>query len=285
MGGGGDSGPQTNTTISRSEPPPYVQPYSESLMQRAGALSNTGYSPYPGQQVADLNSLQNQGLQMTASRAIQGSPLMNESQSQLTATARGDYLDPSTNPAWAPMAQSITDAYSKGTAAQTDAAFARSGAYGGSAYRDQTQTNQKALGDSLATASGNLYNSERLNQLRATGQAPEMATADFQNAQALLGVGDTYRQNTQEGLNQQYQTWLQQQQWPYQNLDVLSNAIRTSMGGGGSSTTTQPDPYRSNPTAGALGGGLLGYGLGSAINPAYGAAGAGLGALGGYLAY
>jgi hypothetical protein len=234
-----------------------------------------------------LNELQNMGLQMTQTRALQGSPLMNASQQQLKSTVQGDYLDPSTNPAWAPMSQAITDAYSKGTAAQTDAAFARSGAFGGSAYRDQTGTNQKALGDSLSLAAGNLYNTERLNQLRATQQAPEMATADYQNAQALLGVGDVYRENTQDQLNQQYQQWLQAQQWPYQNLDVLANGIRTSMGGGGTNTTTAPNPYQPNRTAGALGGGLLGYGLGSQLsqNPYAGALGAGVGALGGYLAY
>jgi hypothetical protein len=284
--GGGGSAPTTTTSINKSEPPAYVQPYSEQLLTRAGQLSNAPYQAYTGQMIQPLNATQQQGLQMTIDRATQGSPLMNASNAELTKTASGAYLDPTTNPAWASMAKGITDAYSKGTAAQTDAAFARAGAFGGSAYRDQTQTNQAALGGALAGAAGNLYNDERLNQLRATQQAPQMATADYQNAQALLGAGDVYRQEGQDQLNQQYQQFLQQQQWPYQNLDVLANAIRTSMGGGGTSTTTAPNPYQSNRTAGALGGGLLGYGAGQMIGGSIAPyAGAGIGALAGGLAF
>jgi hypothetical protein len=287
-GGGGGSQPtsSTNVTTTKSEPPEYVKPYNIDLLNRAGTLSNQPYTPYPGQQVAPLNPLQQQGLEMTGRRAGLGSPLVRAAQTEVQRTAQGDYLNPATNPAWAPMSKAITDAYSKGTAAQTDSAFARAGAFGGSAYQDQTQTNQKALADSLGLTAGNLYNSERLNQLRATQQAPELAREDYADAQAVLGMGDVYRQNEQEVLNQQYQQWLQQQQWPYQNLDVLANGIRTSMGGGGSSITTAPNPFQPSRTAGILGGGLLGYGIGSQFqNPYAGPVGAGLGALGGYLSY
>lgn len=289
LGGGGSSTPANTTSTTVNQPPAFVQPSSEDLLSRATTLSNAPYNPYPGQLVAPLNATQQQGLNQTIQRATDGSPLMNASQQNLTDTVNGKYLDPSTNPSWAPTAQAITDAYSKGTAAQTDAAFSRAGAYGGSAYQDQVGINQKALGDSLSNAAGTLYNNERTNQLRATDQAPAMAQADYANAQALLGVGDVQRQNTQDTLNQQYQQFLQQQQWPYQNLDVLANAIRTSMGGGGSSVTTAPNPYQPNPTASALGGGLLGAGLGSALSTSggtnYAPYGAAAGALTGYLAY
>lgn len=288
MGGGGSSGPSTTTSISKSEPPAYTQPYSEDMLRRAGDLSSAPYKPYTGQLIQPLNADQTTGLQMTSNRARNGSPLMNASQQQLQATVRGDYLDPSTNPAWAPMSKAITDAYSKGTAAQTDAAFAKAGAFGGSGYSNQTEVNQRALGESLQSAAGGLYNNERLNQMRATQQAPQMAESDYRDAQAMLGSGDVQRQEGQDQLNQQYQQFLQAQQWPYQNMDILANAIRTSMGGGGTNTTTAPNPYQPNRTAQALGGGTLGYGLAQAFSPQgqnYGPYGAAAGALGGYLSY
>lgn len=289
VGGGGSSSqpaPANTTTTTTNAPPAFVQPYSEDLLKRAGTLSGAPYQPYGGQMISPMTDDQRAGLTMTSNRARDGSPLMNASQGELQKTVGGAYLDPSTNPAWAPMSKAITDAYSKGTAAQTDAAFAKAGAFGGSGYQDQTQTNQKALGDTLSGAAGNLYNNERLNQLRATQQAPEMAKSDYMDAQAMLGSGDVQRQEGQDQLNQQYQRFMQAQQWPYQNMDVLANAIRTSMGGGGSSVTTAPNPYQPNRTAGALGGGLLGYGLGQAYGGQVAPyAGAGLGALAGGLVY
>ena len=49
------------------------------------------------------------------------------------------------------------------------------------------------------------------------------------------------------------------------------------MGGGGSSVTSSPNAYQSNSTASALGGGLLGYGVGGAMGyPTAGAIGGGL---------
>jgi len=107
----------------------------------------------------------------------------------------------------------------------------------------------------------NTYNQERTNQLRAQGFAPQMAEADYRDAQAMLGVGDIAREYTQSKLNEQYGKWQAKQQWPYQQLDVLANAIRTTMGGGGTTTTSAPNANQSNRFANAIAGGAAGYGL------------------------
>lgn len=289
MGGGGDSGGGgTNTTISKTEPPAYVQPYSEQLMQRGSNLSNAPYNPYGGQRISSLTPAHEYGLQMTADRAINGSPVMNAAQQNLTQTAQGDFLNPATNPAWAPTAQAITDAYRRGTAAQTDAAFSRAGAFGGSAYNEMTAANNEALGNTLAKAAGDLYNNERTNQMRAAMFAPQMAEADYRDAQALLGVGDAQRGYEQQLLDQAYSDWNEAQLYPYRQLDVLGSTIHTASGGYGGSTSTQQmaNPTNSSPLSGAIGGGLLGYGMAnyfpqSGINPMMGAAGGAL--LGGLL--
>ena len=52
-----------------------------------------------------------------------------------------------------------------------------------------------------------------------------------------------------------------EQQHPYQQLDLLANAIRTSMGGGGTNVTSAPNAYQPNSTAQMIGTGLTMGGL------------------------
>ena len=279
-GGGGDSGgggggqPATTTTISKSEPPAYVQPYSEDLMKRAGDLSKQPYQAYTGERIAGLTPEHTSALGAITNRAMSGSPVMNAAAQNLYDTASGAYMSPDSNP------------YLKQTVdtAMGDAATKVNSQFSGSNYG--TTANQEVLGRTMGDVAGNLYGqnyqNERTNQLRTAMFAPQFAESDYRDAQALLGVGDIYRDQSQQGLNQQYEQWMNQQQWPYQQMDVLANAIRTSMGGGGSSVTSSPNAYQANSTANMLGGGLLGYGLGNAAGSPYmGAAGGAL--LGGLL--
>lgn len=111
----------------------------------------------------------------------------------------------------------------------------------------------------------NTYNQERTNQLRAQGFAPQMAEADYRDAQAMLGAGDISREYVQSKLNEQFSNWQAQQQWPYQQLDVLANAIRGTMGAGSSTTSSAPNANQSNRLAGAIAGGAAGYGLADAM--------------------
>jgi len=141
----------------------------------------------------------------------------------------------------------------------------------------QDLSRNAATNEAQFTRQQNAWDSERDNQMRSMSLAPQFFGTDKQRAQTLLGVGDIYRDYNQNIYNQNYQDWLSKQQQPYQNLDVLANAIRTSMGGGGSSVTSSPNAYQSNSTASALGGGLLGYGVGGAMGyPTAGAIGGGL---------
>jgi hypothetical protein len=242
--------------------------------------------PYPDQQVSPLNQQQTQGLQMAQDRAIAGSPVQNAANQNLLDTSSGKYLDIGTNPAWAPMAQRITDSYRTGTAAQTDAAAARANALGGSGYNQQMELNQRALGDSLSGAAGQLYNDERTRQMQANLFAPQAAQADFQNAQALLGVGDTYRQYNQDVMNNQYQNQYARADWPYQRVNWFNNQLGQLTGNGSNGTTTGPNPYQPNRTANALGGALAGAGAGAMYGSSYPVVGTAIGALaGGALGY
>lgn len=193
--------------------------------------------------------------------------------------------------------------YAAGTGAQTMAQFRNAGAFGGSAMAE-TQANQnRVLGDTLANASNQArmqdysnqqqlaesfaqrndqqYNAERQRQIQAMMFAPQLANTDYQNYQALLGVGDIQRDDQQSQLNDAYQRWLNQVNAPYQQLETLASGITGATGGGMARSQTSPNPYQKSNTASALGGLASGAAAGSMFGPWGAAIGGGLGLLGG----
>jgi hypothetical protein len=136
----------------------------------------------------------------------------------------------------------ITRNYQEAIAPQTDANFARAGAFGGSAWQQANERNQRGLGEALgntsnAMRSGN-YSQERQNQMQAYGLLPSVSQAGMGVAQNLYGMG----QNVQNQAANQ--------------LGILGNAVGVGMGGAGQSTTGANPNYRS-PLQTALGLGAL----------------------------
>ena len=136
----------------------------------------------------------------------------------------------------------ITRNYNETLAPQTNANFARAGAFGGSAWQQANERNQRGLGEALgntsnAMRSGN-YSQERQNQMQAYGLLPQVSQAGMGVAQNLYGMG----QNVQnQDANQ---------------LGILGNAVGVGMGAAGQSTTGANPNYRS-PLQTAIGLGAL----------------------------
>ena len=138
------------------------------------------------------------------------------------------------------------------------------------------------LAGQLSNLYGQNYNNERTNQLSAMQFAPQMQNMGYTDAKQLLGAGDIQRSYVQDLFNQQYGDWQAAQNQPFANLDTLQRTISGSIGNAGVSTQTAPNPYRANPFASMIGGGLSGAGLGSALfGNTGGLVGAGLGAASG----
>ena len=283
MSGGGGNVPSETSSTTQQQLPGWAQPYQRNIAERGYSLSEQPYQQYQGQRVADIAPESQLGLGMATQRAIQGSPEVNASRNMVAQTAAGDYLSPDSNP-W--LKQTVDRALGD-VRTQVNSQFNQgAGGYGGSANQELLTRN---LGDTAASMYGGNYQGERLNQLRASQQAPQLAAQDYIDTQALMGVGDVYGQRQQQLLNTQYGDWQQQQQYPYQQLDVLGNALNRSVGNTGTVSSQQSQPVAYNPMAGAIGGGIAGYGLGSAAQNQFGSyspyVGAALGALGGYNAY
>ena len=189
--------------------------------------------------------------------------------------------------------QDVMDNYNKTVNPQLAAMDRASGAFGNSGVQEMRSDSQQNLARELGNVSSglrfqdygqqaqlaesglsrdatlaaqqqanqlNVFNNERNNQMASMEFAPQLAESDYRDAQALLGVGDIYRDDSQQNLNFNYDQWQQAQNYPYQQLDVLANALRTSVGAGGSSVMSAPNAYSSNSTANMLGTGLMGYG-------------------------
>jgi hypothetical protein len=294
MMGGGES---TSNTVSEFKPPEYTREPWQNLVANATQLAGQGMPIYTGQTVAPLSQQSQAGIGQLTSLATQGSPLYNAGQTNLTGTLQGDFMNPyataanpyiGNNPYLQQMIeqsnQGITDAFSRGTAAQTDRAAAMAHAFGGSGQLEAQQANAGTLGRILAqNTSGllgqNYYNSanlaeqglnraggavesERARQLQAAGMAPGYQSADINAIQAMMGGGDAVQNYQQQLLNAASGLFSQFQQAPWMLSDLLGSALSRASGGQGttSSQIVQPgvSPWQALAGAGAGAYGMFG---------------------------
>lgn len=93
--------------------------------------------------------------------------------------------------------------------------------------------------------------------LGQVGAAQAMRQQDLEGYKNIIGLGDSAYAKDQTALDQQYQDWLNQQNWALQMQDVLGNTLSRASGVGGQNVSTVPYSRSNN----ALGLGLLGAGL------------------------
>jgi hypothetical protein len=275
--------PSTTTTI--QEMPYQAQVLANYLQTGAVDAYNRPYQSYDStQRISPLTQQHQLGIGQATNQALYGSPEVNAARGEIARTVGGanlygnPYLDATFNQA----ANRMSDAYARGTSAQTLAQFNQAGAFGGSAMQEAQEANNRAFADSLAQLGANVYGQnyaqERQRQVGLAALAPELASSRYKDTQALLGVGDVVREQDQALRNAQFEDFMRQLNYPYSQLDVLANAIRGITGGGGG-IVTAPNPYQPNRTANVLGGAAAGAGIGEIINQGYGGYGAGLGGL------
>jgi hypothetical protein len=285
----------TSNTVQKFEPPEYTTQPWQDYMNNAIGLQQQGLPIYTGQTVAPISQQAQIGSNMLTSMATQGTPLYNAGQTNLTGTLQGDFMNPyataanpyiGNNPYMQQMIgqsnQNITDAFSRGTAAQTDRAAAMAHAFGGSGQLEAQQANAATLARALAeNTSGllgqNYYNSgnlaeaglnraagsvegERARQLQAAGMVPGFQGADMSAIQGMMGAGDANQAWQQQLLNAGQNLFSQFAQAPWQLSDLIGSVLSRTSGQGGT-TSTQIYGPSSNPWQTAAGIGAAGYGL------------------------
>lgn len=227
-------GSKTQTTTNQTVIPEEVKPLLSQYLSQAQTLSQQ-----PGS-----NAMMDRGAAQASWQADNAYSGINAARAGLMDVAAGQGYDQ--NPYFDATVQKsmgdITRNYQEAIAPQTDANFARAGAFGGSAWQQANERNQRGLGEALgntsnAMRSGN-YSQERQNQMQAYGLLPSVSQAGMGVAKNLYGMG----QNVQnQDANQ---------------LGILGQAVGVGMGGAGQSTTGANPNYRS-PLQTALGLGAL----------------------------
>ena len=275
MGGGGGG----QNTVTRTELDPAVRPYVEYGLSEAQKLYQTpGPSYFPGQSYVSPSGTTQLGLQAAQNRALVGNPLVPAAQAQTLANIQGGYLggSPFFQGAFQPAAQAAQQSFydTMGNIAST---ASRAGRYGSPAMQNLENRALGQFSQALTNTAGQLayqnYEAERARQMAATGAAPTMAQADYQDIQQLLNVGQAQEGYQEMALQDAVNRFNFQQNLPAAKLQQYLSAAYGSPQGG---ISTQP-VYR-NTGANVLGGAIGGYAL-SGGNPYATAGGAALGGL------
>ena len=235
MGGGGSG---NTTTTQKFEPPENTKEGWNTYMQNATNLMGQPYQSSGIPTVAPFNDFQQTSQNMLYDRALSGAPDLNAGRAAVTGIASGNQANPwqaflagtasgaNSNPFLAnaqsmangkanpymvdpqavidATAADMTKAAQKGTMAQTDAAFNRAGAYGGSAYTEAQAANSAELANSIGSMSAqarlaanqqnaNTWGQDQQRALQATGMGGGMFDSGMgRQIQAAMGGGQMF---------------------------------------------------------------------------------------------
>jgi hypothetical protein len=264
---------QTSTTM--SGPAPWLEPYLQSYVGNAARLASQPQPMYMGPRVAPWNQNYTNAIDLTRQTAMNSSPDVLAGRGAVTNIAGGAYqnnpwlANDYTGAVIGDTARQMTDAFGRGTQAGTNAMFSRDNAFGGSAWQETNAANAGQLAQQVGAMANQYrlgtqqqgagdYRSGVNQQLGAAGMAPAMQGMDLQAGQALAGAGDMQRNFQQQLMDTNYNTWLGQQSYPYQQAQFFGGAL--GIPGGGTSTTTSPGMS-------PLGAGLGALAIGASLWP------------------
>lgn len=312
----GSSG--TNSTTTVNSVPPFLQQGLTSLFGQAEATSSIPYSPYPGPTVAPLSQQQTQGIGQAQQYSQAAQPwLQNAGQyaansTQQIAPSLQQFGQSQFNSLSNPFTQGVIGTSEQelqrqlaigqqGVAGQA----AQQGAWGGdraAIAQSELARNEGQLGGQLASQlnlqnfqqAQSQFNTQQNQQIAAqesdaqraaqasqlmTGIGTQVQGQGIQGAEALTGAGALEQQQGQANINSGYQQFLNQRNWPMQQLQTLSGAIQgfpTNAFAG--STTTSPGPSAFSQIGGA---GLAGLGIAGSLGAFKGGSGGFSGLFGG----
>jgi hypothetical protein len=302
------TGTTTSNSTSKFEPPSYTTDGTlgpgttwQEYLQRGGEIaSKYGTDPsliYGNSKdqpmVAQMSTLQNAAANGMYGLAAEGGQNEGQSNAFLRSMLDGSMQNvqpdnpymgnsPEFEKMLAASNQDITDSFARGTAAQTDGAAARSGAFGGSAYNEMTQANAANLSKQIANNSNQQRNAQfdkssglaenQINRswqgfenaagrgLQATGAVQAQGNQDLQKWLSVMGAGDLQRQVQGENISAAKDLFGQNVQQPLQALDIYRSILASASGQGGSASSSYFGPGQSGLTN-ALGAGSALYGL------------------------
>ncbi len=237
-GGGGDSGGTSTTTQSI---PDELKPLASAYTSKAIGLSEQGFNPYSGQRYADLNDTQNSGIGMIQDRALNGDATMNQANSTLQSTLQGGQTNPYLDQMVGKAQQSVADNYNTMIKPQMESSMVGSGSFGNAGLGQMQGVQQKAAASQMSDIAtqmyGNAYNTDRANQMSALQLAPQYGNQAYSDASQLLKAGQMQQDQSQQGLDFNYQQSQDAENLPYKQLSAMGGVFGSNLGA--SSSTNQ----------------------------------------------
>jgi len=260
----------TTTSTQTTQIDPTIQPFLKYGLEEAQRLYQAGGPQYyQGQGYVGPSDATQTGLQALQARAQAGSPLTGAAQNQLYGTIQGDYLggNPFFSGAFQPAAQAATNEFNTAIGNVTSGA-SKAGRYGSGAMQNLQTAAAGQLAQKLTGTAGQLayqnYADERARQQQATFGAPAMAEADYADINKMLAAGQLGEGYKNQALQADMAKYAYEQNLPQAQL---TNYLNQAYGFPAGKTATTQTPYFTNPTANALGTGLLGLELLNKASP------------------
>jgi hypothetical protein len=235
--------------------PSWLQSGGQDYFQRSQELSRQPFQQFQASGQTNWTPDQQTGANMLRQNAQNWAAPTQNSMNLFNDTVSGRFLDVGTNPAWAANSGRIVDTFMNTVRPQTDAQFARANAFGGgnSAYEQIVGQNNRSLADSLGNLAGNLYTTERGNQMNALSMLPSFFQGTQAPGQSMFNLGEAAFANQLSDYDRQIQD-------PFNRLNFLGQSfgqVAPSFTG-----QTAPNPNQGNRFANMLGGAATGAGLG-----------------------
>lgn len=247
------------------------------MLGRASQVSRQPYIGYGGPRIAGFSNDQLAGFDRVRDIARPGgNPTMVRGQRTIQDIMSKN-VDPTranpyegNNPYLNKMIDSaqgdVVDQFNDVQTPQLLAQFQSGGAFGGSAMQNAMQGQQEVLGEQLGDISTNLrsqnydrsaalaesrigrhYDAHWRNQaddLQAAGMVPQYNDARYDDARALMNIGQQQQNLAQGAYDTAYGNFQEWRDWDTNRLGVLANALGTIQGGTSTQTGANPN-YRS----------------------------------------
>lgn len=278
-GGGGQAAPAPTTqTVQQNTIAPEAAPYYSTLLGQAAAVTDINNNPwqqYTGQRVAGFSPMQ-----QTAFNDLEGMQLPQQTtdasnMAYQTGNTKfnmpgvaGSYMSPYIQNALNPVMESMqrqSDLRQRDLSGQAQQAGAFGGYRHGLQLAEEQRNTQKNMGDTYAQgmqaaygAANNSYNADAniglqgASTLGQLGQQQYSQRLGLNQAQQLAGA--QVQDQSQQNLNNQYQDFLGQQNWPYKNIGFMSDIIGRPL------TNASTSIYQAPPSTSQS---LMGLGLGA----------------------
>lgn len=273
-GGGGGGGQPSQQTV-KQDLPDWAIPYAQEVLGKGSALSQAPYQAYTGERIAQFTPLQQrafQGAETMAPSAATGEAVNRALGTSYDPYATGQFRTQASQ-YMDPYMQNVVDIQQREAQRQADIAgtqrgaqAVQSGAFGGSrqAIMDAEAARNLAmqkgdiqargLQDAFSRGQTQFNTEQQLREqsrqygagLGLQGLQTALTGAGQQFQQGIdvnklqAGYGTQQQQQVQNILGQQYEDFLAQKKFPYQQLEFQSNLLRGTPSGSTQSLYTAP---------------------------------------------